>query len=511
MSIKVLGREWGPPIGYWILGITAFLVGVCYSETGFKGIIEMIEAENLLWIMLILMCICSFAFIFSFLKIRKKGGICDREDIVKVFIIICVVCLLIGVILLIVFEKVWVWYGIAYSCFCSFSILAYLLFSFYKMETLKRLSFCILYPSILTIGLNFYFGISFVSLRKNLFRMENLPFLILALYFLLVVTFEIIDFSVKRLKPEVSKIECSTIAFVSVSLFIFLVSIVCFYISSKGYFMQNLQTSFANLLFSIAIALYLGIYEGWDALGRMEIEESRFARHYRWWTFLQVCYPLAFFFVITIVDSDIFTYGIVIAFAVISVLASVVWKSGGAKGWYDKEKNKAHFWSWWKIVFGLVIMVGLIFNKQVIMGKDWIFNVIPEIDVKEINAELIIFFLGSVSSFFITASNKGEKYTETKKFLLAIPFDKDVKMNEFKSFCKDGFFYDFTNYMYLIYLILIHILIIDTKLIKASCNNRAHVVKIFVLLSVIVYMFLSFICKFASVEGKKHGRTDFGG
>ena len=556
-NVSQIFRKWITILGYWILGIFTFGVGCCYSDTKIinsKNIVEHINEKIQLWPTFFVL-INSLFFIWIFLEIREKDYSFDWGKHLKNIIymhIIYSIAVLVGVHAV---AKEWFGYSLSYSVFWIFSSLVYWKFYSLQLDTLKRLSFCILYPSILTIGVNFYFGLSMDFVKGNAFQIENVPILILMLFFFLVVLCEYFSSYRKRViliialvitilftiisviilinkkglskrtilififglfsmaflaciiylfvKKEKKTGEKSTVLFVGISLFALSVSGGIFYFSSKGNFaLDFLQKPFANLLFSIAIALYLGIYEGWDALSKMNIEKtsSRFARHYRWWTFLQICYPLAFFFVITIVNSNIFTFGLIIAFTLISLCSAVVWNNGGARGGYNTEKR--YRWAWWKMIFGGVTMTVMYFNKIWFMEPDFALNSCPAIDTEDINVELIIFLLGGVSSFFITESNKKKN---TAMLLLAVPFNKDVQMENFTHFCKDGYFYDFTNYVYLIYIIVIHILIFNTELIAPPSENRESIIKIFILFSVIIYMLFSFICKFASSE-KVHGK-----
>lgn len=395
--------------------------------------------------------------------------------------------------LFVVFTAFFVQFELNAVFFVTYTLLFLFSTSFYsrlflslRLETFIRLSYCILYPTVLTIAVNFYFGLSIAQLTNNIFQPAYISVLIFAFFFVFSAICECFSYIFKNQIKSFS-----TGSFVIISLFVLFGSIILFYISSHTESdLVFLQQSLANLLFSIAIALYLGIYEGWDSLRNMNIckDTPRFMGHYRWWNFLQICYPLAFFFIVAVVDSEIFTFGLIVSFSIVSFMSTIIWKKGGEKSHYSETR-----WGMWKFIFGLITIAIVYINKLLFMNDFLgLKNSPPELNTDNISVELVVFLLGIISTLF---TRYAEEKQTAEQILLAVPFYKDVQIKQFNNFCKYGFLYDFTNYLYLIYILVAHVLLFSTGLINLASKQTESATIISLLLMVIANMFLSFKAK----------------
>ncbi len=378
------------------------------------------------------------------------------------------------------------------------------LFYTLRFKSFFRLSYAVFYPTVLTIAVNFYYGISLSSF----FPSDNAnhspivgpiiifgipidgPVLIFGAFFFAISISEIVSYRCN------SEDQVSSNSFVIISLIALIISIICFGLQSKNMPPSSLPLPFSNLLFSIAIALYLGIFEGWDALRDMNLDKENyiFAKHYRWWNFLQICYPLAFFFIVALVDSNIFTFGLVVLFAIVSLLSIIVWKRGG-----EKEDYSSTHWGIWKLTFGVITVAIIFLNKILFMNDFWGLKCPPRgLNTEGISVELIIFLLGTINSIFIFL-DIDNKDNFKDSILLAFPLGQSTDYNDFTMFCRGGYIFDFTNYVYLVYLLVVHILIFSTGLLHVNSKMES-VAAILLILMVIACVFFSFKSKFLSIN-----------
>lgn len=210
----------------------------------------------------------------------------------------------------------------------------------------------------------------------------------------------------------------------------------------------------------------------------------------------KICYPLAFFFLVALVDSSIFTFGLTMLFAIVSLLSIIVWKRGGEKDDYNKTP-----WGRRKLAFGIITVVGIFLNKTLFMNDFWGLKCPPDgLNTTDISVELIIFLLGAINSIFIFL-DIDNKDNFKNSILLAFPLGQSTDYNDFTMFCSGGYIFDFTNYVYLIYLLVVHILIFSTGLLHVN-SKMEDVTAILLILMVIVCVFLSFKSKFLSLNKK---------
>lgn len=377
--------------------------------------------------------------------------------------------------------------------FCGVTLFYAYLFYSLRIESFMRLSYSVLYPTILTIAVNIYFGLSINELcTESVSCYTYFPLCAYALFFFITAILELLSYNIKKWSKE----HFSTCVFVGGSLVVLLASIVIFWISTNVCKNNKLADAFSNLLFAVGLALYLGIFEGWDSLRSMNVSEesSLFAKHYRWWNFLQICYPLIFFFLVGIVKSEIFTFGLMVIFAIVSIASTIVWKRGGEKDAYSKTN-----WGIRKTVFGMATVIFIFANRLFIMNNFIKLKMPPiGLNTDNINVELIIVLLGALNWMFVFW---GVKEDEQKKFvLMALPLKEVKNYNEFIVFCKHGFIYDFCNYVYLIYIFIVHVLLFSTGLLPKGFDGFESASTILIILMIIIYMFFSFKTKFLNNE-----------
>lgn len=385
------------------------------------------------------------------------------------------------------------WFFITYTFLFLFSTMFYVyLFSALHFKSFMRLSYTVLFPTILSIAINFYFGLSAKAILSNsLLSLVFLPILIFVLFLVLTAFFEVLSYS----RPPKCRNRFSTNGFVYTSIVLLSLSIIIFVILVKNQ-RTNMRNPFSDLMFSIALSLFLGIFEGWDALKQMNIPQNSkiFARHYRWWNFLQICYPIAFFFLMGTVNSQIFTFGLMLVFTGVSVASTIVWKKGGEKKKYISIK-----WERRKLFFG-ILTIAMVFVNKVYFMKDIRLKEPGNLSTEVLSAEFIVFLLGMISSIFVfwgVALNKQKKI-----MLMALPFRRASKYIEFSEFCKYGYIYDFSSYIYLLYILIVHILLFGTNLLPGKNVKAADASMILMTFIVVIYMILSFLSKILNYERK---------
>lgn len=385
------------------------------------------------------------------------------------------------------------WFFITYTFMFIFSSMYYVyLFSNLFLESFIRLSYSVFYPTILSIAVNLFFGLSMnmICLVKPLLSVF-IPIVIFALFFIVTAIFEITSY--KKVKAD----KFSSRGFVWTCVILLSISIIGFGVAIAKIFPMINTEPFSNQLFAIALSLFLGIFEGWDALKQMQLNEESeiFANHYRWWNFLQVCYPLAFFFLMGAVNSEIFTFGLMITFTFVSVASTIVWKRGG-----EREEYNQTDWGKLKLIFGVSTIVFIFINRLLFMNEKFILKTPPKcLNTKDINIELILFFIGLISSIFIFLGDVKEQKINVIKVL---PFINASGYRDFYNFYVYGFIYDFSNYIYLFYILVVHVLLFSTNLIPKSSEQFESASTLLVILMVIIYMLLSFKAKIIQIHQK---------
>jgi len=383
----------------------------------------------------------------------------------------------------------------------AFYIVAFLIASWFyvfqfwtmRIKSFIRLSYCVLYPTILTIAVNLYFGLSSDGfLSQNGDAIVALCFL----YFFLIVAalFEMFSHTrdkekfddkpekegqMRKSEEKLSKL--STRGFVSTSIAV-LITAISFFIAHSNTSIADDTNPYSNLLFAVALALFLGIFEGWGALRDMclSFEGDTFRKHYRWWNFLQICYPLAFFFVASIVSSEILSVGIISSFALVSIISLMLWRDGGMQdNYWRRNWNKRKFW------MGSLTILFVILNKSIDINF-----IIKDISTSNIDAEFILLLVGVISAIPLIWG----KRDDYKRFSVAIPLSSHTNYGSFSQFNKIGNIYDFTNYIYILYLVVAHLILFNTKIVPSE-GAKESFVTIILLLTIVFYMFLSFKAK----------------
>jgi hypothetical protein len=390
-----------------------------------------------------------------------------------------------------------------------------ILFCSLRIKSFTRLSFYVLYPTILTIAVNIYYGLASRSLLS--FDISAIrTFILLLSFFVLTAIFELFSYSSKFFKKkkhsQTNGVEVennkekdrdfSTLSFLCISFSIFLMTVFFFWYFGSNSSQVDYFSPYASLLFGVAVALFLGIFEGWDSLSQMKIDHSgkTFVKHYRWWNFLQICYPLAFFFVASVVYSEIFSFGLVLLFALVSMSSLIIWKRGGQQKDYSVW-GKDNKWRKYKFWMGLITVGVIIINRIVFTNvlQSTIWNNGPiNIDSSHIGVEFLLVLFGVVS--VISMLWEKGKDAQNKALMIAVPLWSSVRYNDFQDFNRKGYIYDFTIYIFLGYLLISHVLLFGSGLIPRasgidSLKNQENSITIIILLTSVIYMFLSFISK----------------
>lgn len=429
------------------------------------------------------------------MKQALKNWFGYRKEVVRIPKIFGVYILFVSAILFFTDKEVQL-----FSFFCPYIALVWLSLFFYcllfytlRIKSLVRLSYCVLYPTVLTIAVNIYFGLSIHELCSNKFPLSaHVPVAVFVFFFFVTAAIEFLSY---KIDDDERSQRVSTYGFVGISLFALFAAIIVFFLSTNFVGWSSYKKPFSNLLFAIALALYLGIFEGWDSLRNINLEESSilFAKHYRWWNFLQICYPLAFFFLMGLVKSEIFTFGLMVTFTIMSVVSTIVWKRGG-----EKEEYCQTNWEVRKIIFGIITVVLVFANRLIAMNGMFAKTPPAGLDTKDINVELIVVLLGVVNGMFVFL---GVKADEQKKFvLMALPLKEVENYKDFSDFCKYGYIYDFCNYIYLIYILVVHVLLFSTGFLDEGFKGFESAATILIIFMVIIYMFFSFKSKILNVD-----------
>lgn len=557
-------------LGYFFLGVAAFLVGVVYGlyedaylySSYHEILIELFDSFQSIFFAVA----SSFLFYYVFFKIRrnidniaveydnkgkivyslkekellelrekyiqikkakktdepvKEEDICASEEspeikkalirwmssknsIFGVAVLYCIATVVVLVVVLGMPDRgiqFWRFFAPYVTLFVISTCFYAVLFCTLRIKSFMRLSYSVLYPTILTIAVNIYFGLSVNKLCMGSLALSvYMPIALFAFFFIVTAIIELMSYMIKdKDKNE----HFSTYGFVGMSFLILIISIIIFSLCTN-FFKASLYTdSFSNLLFAIAISLYLGIFEGWDSLRNMNIDEKSplFAKHYRWWNFLQICYPLAFFFLVGLVQSEIFTFGLMVTFTIVSIISTIVWKRGGEKKLYS-ETN----WGIRKILFGATTVILIFANRLLVMNGILNLKTPPtNLDTDKINVELIVVLLGALNWLFVFW---GVKEDEQKRFvLMALPLKEVKEYKDFSAFCRYGFIYDFSNYIYLIYILVVHVLLFSTGLLPRNSAGNEGAATILIILMIITYMFFSFKTKI--LINSDYGETIF--
>lgn len=174
-------------------------------------------------------------------------------------------------------------YGRNSAIFFAFYIMPFLIGAWFyailfwtlRIKSFIRLSYYVLYPTILTIAVNLYFGLAASGL---LYSEASALKALLLLYAFLIVTAVIEVFSYERkvkkdelqnpfVKPDKEKV--STFGFVITSFLLLFIAVLLFATSDSNISQLSYIAPYSSLLFAVAIALFLGIFEGWDSLKNM--------------------------------------------------------------------------------------------------------------------------------------------------------------------------------------------------------------------------------------------------
>ena len=74
------------------------------------------------------------------------------------------------------------------------------------------------------------------------------------------------------------------------------------------------------------------------------------------------------------------------------------------------------------------------------------------INADNIDIKLIVLLLGAISTISVFL---GLKTSSNEEIMIAVPFSNPSKYQSFRKFNENGYIFDFTNYIYLLFIIYI--------------------------------------------------------
>ena len=250
--------------------------------------------------------------------------------------------------------------------------------------TFKRMSYNIFYPSVLTIGLNVYLGMTVMQFNAvSIVRSEwhlligNLIPLFFFIGFFGITAF--LEFQLYKLSPEklsnksIEKRSRDRFCLISGTL-LFLVIILCvvsFYVQSNTFF-EVLHRALLNLIASLLVSIVFSIFEGWDAIQALDNETRN--RNIRTINIFMLFYPVLLYALCVVIPAKIFNQFFIIAFWFHTVVCVAIWILGNSK---DSKEYTQTKWARWKMVLGLAAIALMMMsitvstnNKQTIFEND---------------------------------------------------------------------------------------------------------------------------------------------
>lgn len=217
-------------------------------------------------------------------------------------------------------------------------------------ETFSRMSFNVFFPAFLTIGLNMYTGLALARILKEDRLYDYIPFGLFLIFFLLTTVFELHES--KKARPNSRKI--SSFLFTGIS---FLTGVGC--VAILKLFAECIKPMH-NLAFSVIIALFFSIFEGWDSVSKMELDNKDpiFTKNIHYLNIMQLVCPCIVFFCCVFVDSQIFNTSFIWAYFFHSLISSFVWIYGNCQPKYTNTK-----WGNRKLLAGGAAIVLILLSK----------------------------------------------------------------------------------------------------------------------------------------------------
>lgn len=353
-------------------------------------------------------------------------------------------------------NKLFSGYLIFMACYSSLYIVVIcfytLLIHACYIESFRRLSYTIFFPTIVSVAVNMYFGLSaneIISMSK----LRIIPILLFMAFFLFVSIFEILSYKLASGKSD----KFSTLSFVWISIIILLFSIVPF-VLVKDF---TVRKPFSDLLFALSTALYLSIFEGWDALGKMKVDQNSkiFEKHYKWLNLFQIFYPLGVYLVYSMVNSEIFTYFFALTFSCLTFFSIRTWRKGGSSDYNTTN------WSRRKMAYGLFIVGILLLNRMFLLGN---LDTITEIPINGSSNTIEIINI-VITVILVVAKAFVVKPTGIRD-IIVMPFSEGINYSAITEYNKKGYIYSFSALMYLMYIIVIPVLL--SKLLPMFFNDK---------------------------------------
>ncbi|MEY8521410.1 hypothetical protein AALA90_00080 [Lachnospiraceae bacterium 38-10] len=337
--------------------------------------------------------ILTILFIDFFFRIRRCLGkdLSDeqREDIKSRAIFQnIIITILVAVLICFLFVE-----DVRYMTLFIFMTIIFIICTFFYIKaldrryepTFKRMSYNIFYPSILTIGLNVYLGMTVMQFNtvaiarsKMYLLIGNLiPLFFFIGFFGITAFFELQLYKLsseelsnksieKRSRDRFCLISC-TLLFLAVILLL----VVSLDVQSNT-FIKVLHRALLNLIASLLVSLFFSIFEGWDAIQALDNETRN--RNIRTINIFMLFYPVLLYALCVVIPAKIFNQFFIIAFWFHTVFCVVIWILGNSK---DSKEYTQTKWARWKMVLGLAAIALMMMsitvsanNKQTIFEND---------------------------------------------------------------------------------------------------------------------------------------------
>lgn len=217
-------------------------------------------------------------------------------------------------------------------------------------ETFSRMSFNVFFPAFLTIGVNMYTGLAFSRILILDEPYDYIPFLFFFAFFTLTSILELLANRPNRshfYQKSTFLFSCTGIVAMVVCLGILLLFPVC-------------KKPIHNLAFSVIIALFFSIFEGWDSINKMKLgnEDPIFTKNIRYLNIMQLACPLIVFLCCVFVKSQIFNRAFIWFYFFHSFASTSIWIYGNCQPKYTNTN-----WRDMKLLFGGTAIVLILISK----------------------------------------------------------------------------------------------------------------------------------------------------
>lgn len=391
-------RENLTTVGYSLVCLSLNIFGAYYGAL----IVNVQTPKSFLWSVLselrknialfLGLLILTILFIDFFFRIRKCLGknLSDeqREDIKsRAMFQNVIITILVAVLICFLFVE-----DVRYMMLFIFMTIIFIICTFFYIKalerkyeaTFKRMSYNIFYPSVLTIGLNVYLGMTvmqfnavpIVSSEWYLLIGNLIPLFFFIGFFSITAFFEL---QLYKLSPEklsnksIEKRSRDRFCLISCTL-LFLAVILCFvsfYMQSNTFF-KVLRRALLNLIASLLVSLFFSIFEGWDAIQALDNEMRN--RNIRTINIFMLFYPILLYVLCVMFPAKIFNQFFIIVFGIHTIVCVVIWIFGNSK---DSKEYTQTKWARWKMLLGLVAIALMMIsitvsnnNKQTIFEYD---------------------------------------------------------------------------------------------------------------------------------------------